>query len=243
MMRISRREHTPIFIQIADELRQHIERGTFKVGDVLPSEREYAEQLQVSRMTVRAALDKLVNEGLLVRQHGRGTIVAAAKINRNALGFMSFTEDMQSRGMEASSQILTFRAQGSDAATAAQLGLPVGAKTIFLERVRLADGEALALERVHLPHDRFSDLLKMNLAQHSLYTLLELHFGCYPTVADETVEATSLSVGDARVLGVPRHSPALLACRITRDDHGTPIESVQTLYRADRYRMVFTRTR
>lgn len=243
MMDIHRDDHTPIFVQIGAAIRQHIEQGTLKVGDVLPSEREYAAHLQVSRMTVRAAQDVLVHEGLLVRRHGRGTVVAATKINRSTSAFMSFTEDMHARGLHASSRVLRFYAQGASVATAAQLALPANVQVIFLERVRLADEQPLALERVYLPFDRFAPLLTKNMAEHSLYTVLEQEFNCSPTAADETVEAITLNTNDAHVLGVPRHSPALLASRITRDGDDVPIESVHTLYRADRYRMIFTRTR
>jgi GntR family transcriptional regulator len=243
MMHIRRNDHTPIFVQISDAIRRQIEQGTLKVGDLLPSEREYAEQLRVSRMTVRAAQDILVHEGLVVRQHGRGTIVAATKINRSTSAFMSFTEDMHTRGLRASSRVLTFHARAANLAVTAQLALSADAQVIFLERVRLADEEPLALERVYLPFDRFAPLLGRNMAEHSLYTVLEAEFQCSPTVADETVEATTLTASDAQMLSVARHSPALLSSRITRDQDGVPIESVQTLYRADRYRMVFTRTR
>jgi GntR family transcriptional regulator len=76
-----------------------------------------------------------------------------------------------------------------------------------------------------------------------LYTVLERDFGCCPVQADETVEAVLLNATDARLLGVPRSSPALYARRITRDDHGTAIESTDSLYRGDRYRMVLIRHR
>lgn len=242
-MNRSRRNHTPIFIQISDTLRQQIERGELKVGDTLPSEREYAEQLKVSRMTVRSALDKLVNEGLLLRQHGRGTVVASSKINRSALGFMSFSEDMRTRGLQPSSRVLRCASEVADSAVAAQLDLSVGARVIVLERVRMADDEPLALERVELPFDRFGGLLHKDLATRSLYAVLEEDFGCVPSFADETVEAVLLNPAQAKLLSVPRHSPALLARRITRDDRSAPVESVHTLYRADRYRMVLTRRR
>src|SRR4028119_697559 len=103
MIQIHRRKHTPIYVQIGDAIRQQIEHGTLKVGDILSSERELSEQLNISRMTVRAALDKLVQDGLLIRQRGRGTIVAAAKITRSASAFVSFTEDMQARGFQVHS--------------------------------------------------------------------------------------------------------------------------------------------
>lgn len=233
---------TPIFVQISDTLRQQIERGAFQVGDVIPSEREYATQLKVSRMTVRAALDKLVNEGLLVRRPGHGTIVAAAKISR-PLGFMSFSQDMRLRGAQPSSRVVRCTAEVADSAVAAQLDLPVGARVVLLERVRMADGEPLAVERAYLPFDRFGGLLEIDWTRESLYAVLERDFGCAPSRSDETVEAVLVSAADARLLGVERNSPALYARRITRDDRGTPIESTDTLYRGDRYRMVLTRQR
>jgi GntR family transcriptional regulator len=233
---------TPIFLQISDTLRQQIERGAFQVGDTIPSEREYATQLKVSRMTVRAALDKLVNEGLLVRRHGRGTIVAAAKISRPA-GFMSFSQDMEVRGLRPSSRVVRCTAEVADSAVAAQLDLPVGARVILLERVRMADGEPLAVERAYLPFGRFSGLLAVDWTTASLYAVLEREFGCHPSLSEETVEAVLLTAADARLLGVARNSPALRAHRITRDDRSTPVESTDTLYRGDRYRMVLTRQR
>ncbi len=233
---------TPIFVQISDTLRQQIQRGAFQVGDVIPSEREYATQLKVSRMTVRAALDKLVNEGLLVRQPGRGTIVAAAKISR-PLGFMSFSQDMQVRGARPSSRLVRCTAEVADSAVTAQLDLPVGARVVLLERVRMADGEPLAVERAYLPFDRFGGLLAIDWTHESLYAVLEREFGCQPSRSDETVEAVLVNAADACLLGVERNSPALYARRITRDDQGTAIESTDTLYRGDRYRMVLTRQR
>jgi GntR family transcriptional regulator len=156
---------------------------------------------------------------------------------------MSFTEDMRTRGLTATSRVLRCSPETADATVAAQLDLPIGARVVFLERVRLADGEPMAIERVYLPYDRFGGLLGQDLAQRSLYDLLEQEFDCRPSLADETVEAILLNAADARLLGVPRNSPALMARRITRDDRGAAVESVQTLYRGDRYRMVFTRKR
>ena len=241
-MPVRQRDHTPIFVRIGDTIRAQIEQGDLQVGDVLPSERDYAARLQVSRMTVRAALERLVNEGLLVRRHGHGTIVASAKITR-PLGFVSFSQDIRRRGGRPGSQVVRCMAEVADSAVAAQLDLPVGARVILLERVRMADGEPLAVERAHLPFDRFPGLLHVDWASESLYTVLERDFGCCPAVADETVEAVLVNAADARLLAVPRHSPALYARRITRDDRGTPIESTDSLYRGDRYRMVLTRHR
>lgn len=242
-LRLNKKDYKPLFKQIADALRRQIESGEVPPGESLPSEREYVEQLGVSRMTVRAAIDELERDGLLVRQHGRKTVVAGAKIQKNALGFMSFTEDMRARGLTASSQLLGLEVEAADAAVAAQLNLGVGERVIRLERLRLANGQVMAFERCLLPYARFPGLAGHDLRQQSLYTVLSQQFGCSPTLAEESIEAVLLDAKEARVLGVARHSPALLARRITRDAQGQVFEAVQTLYRADRYRMIFVRRR
>ena len=242
-MRINPRASKPIFKQISDALRHDIAMGVLKHDDALPSERDYAEKLKVSRMTVRAAINELVQEGLLIRQPGRATVVANGKINKNAVGFMSFSEDMKSRGMSASSRLLNCREETADAAVAAQLGLSAGARVILIERVRFANSEPMAIESAYLPHQRFAGLMKYDLTQHSLYDLMEQHFGARPKLADETIEAVQLTTAEAKLLAVRPASPALLARRVTRDTEGKVIEVAKAIYRGDRYRMVFVRQR
>ncbi len=242
-MRINPKDPKPIFKQISDALRHDIGAGVLKPDDAVPSEREYAETLKVSRMTVRAAINELVQEGLLIRKPGRATTVANGKINKNAVGFMSFSEDMKSRGMKASSKLLSCREEVADAAVAAQLGLPTGARVILIERVRFANSEPMAIESAYLPHQRFAGLTDFDLGQHSLYDVMEQQFGARPKLADETIEAVQLSTAEARLLAVRPASPALLARRVTRDTEGKVIEVAKAIYRGDRYRMVFVRQR
>jgi GntR family transcriptional regulator len=226
-------------------LRSQIEKGELRFGDVIPGERELSESLNVSRMTLRAAIDELVDEGLLVRQRGRGTVVSHVRINKQAqvAGFMSFSEEMRARGLEPSSRILAFKSEIADAAVAAQLDLTLGAQVILLKRVRLANGDPMALERCYVPYERFSTLLKFDLSKRSLYDILENEFDTRPTMCQETVEAVALDAPEARDLHVKRGEPALLVTRVTRDARGNLIEAEQTLYRSDRYRMVFLRQR
>ena len=242
-MRINPRASKPIFKQISDALRHDLTVGLLKHDDALPSERDYAEKLKVSRMTVRAAINELVQEGLLIRKPGRTTVVANGKINKNAVGFMSFSEDMKSRGMKASSKLLSCREEVADAAVAAQLGLPTGARVILIERVRFANSEPMAIESAHLPYARFAGLTQFDLSQHSLYDLMEEKFGARPKLADETIEAVQLTATEAKLLAVRPASPALLARRVTRDTEGKVIEVAKAIYRGDRYRMVFVRER
>jgi GntR family transcriptional regulator len=242
-LRLDKNDFRPLFKQVADGVRDQIESGALQAGDELASERDLVEQLGISRMTVRAALDELEREGLVVRQHGRKTVVAGIKIRKNALGFMSFTEDMRARGLQASSRLLRLEAEPAEAGVAAQLGLDAGERVIRAERVRLADGEPMAFEQCFLPYARFPKLLSQDLAHQSLYEVLEREFGCHPALAEETIEAVLIDAQEARLLGVAWRSPALRAQRLTRDEQGQVFEAVRTLYRADRYRMVFVRRR
>lgn len=243
-MEISRTNPKPIFSQIVDTIRQQIKLGELMPGDPIPSERELAEQLQVSRMTVRAAMDQLVQEGFLLRERGRKTIVADTRVNRDS-SFTSFSEDMRARGLNPHSEVRQLGSEVAEASIAAQLGLTAGERVIYLERLRFANQEPVAIERVYLPYQRFAGLLNKQeeLAHGSLYKIIEDNFDTRPTFANETVEAVLLTSADARLFGLDGCAAALLAQRVTRDERGEPIETVHTLYRADRYRMSFVRKR
>ena len=233
----------PKYIQIYESIQELIEVGRLMPGDLIPSEREYADMLGVSRMTVRSAINDLVRDGLLVRHQGRSTVVASPKLEKTASGFMSFSEDMVSRGLIPSSKVIKFGEEVADVSVSAQLELPTGSRTIFLKRVRFANDEPMALERVHIPYDRFSPLLSLELSNISLYEILEKEYNCRPESSEESLEAVSLHADEAKLLGVPAGSPALLTRRITKDADGQVIETVESLYRADRYRVVLSRNR
>lgn len=228
--------------QVAGQLRRRIESGDLKADSALPSERALAETMGVSRMTVRVAIDQLAEEGLLVRRPNRRTLVAGDKISRSA-SFMSFSEEMRARGWRPYSVIRQSGATVADVSVAAQLNLEVGAKVIYLERLRFADDEPLALERVYLPYHRFAPLLALDLARQSLYTVMEEELGVRPVLSEESVEAVLLSTEEAEIFGAVAGSPALLTRRITRDDEGQVIEAATSLYRGDRYRMALVRRR
>lgn len=226
----------------AEQLRRRISNGEFKAEQPLPAERHLAAALGVSRMTLRTAIDQLASEGLLVRRPNRRTLVAGDKISRSA-SFMSFSEEMRTRGWRPHSTIRQVTAAVADVPVAAQLNLEVGAKVIFLERLRFADDEPLALERVFLPYSRFARLLALDLASQSLYAVMETQLGVRPVLSEESVEAVLLTTEEAAIFGVSAGTPALLTRRITRDEEGQVIEAATSLYRGDRYRMALVRRR
>ena len=136
--RLDRESDTPIFRQIGEALRRQIESGQLRQGDVIPSEHELSARFKVSRMTVRAAVDQLVQQGLVTRQQGRGTVVMHQPVVKSArvIGFSSFSEEMRVLGLKPSSKVNELTDKIADPAIAAQLGLPPGTQVIYLERRR-----------------------------------------------------------------------------------------------------------
>jgi GntR family transcriptional regulator len=207
------------------------------VGDALPSERRLAQELKVSRPTLRAAIDELVREGLLLRRHGSGTYVAEPKIAL-PLTMTSFSEDMARRGMRPSSRVVSFEVQSAGAKLGQRLQTSPVDEVWVITRLRLADDETMAIEWLHAPRRLLPELRREELATHSFYELLRVRRGITIASGTQTIEPTVTSPEEAELLGVPVHSPAFLFERTTQSDGGEVVEFVRSVYRGDRYRLV-----
>jgi GntR family transcriptional regulator len=207
------------------------------VGDALPSERRLSGELQVSRPTLRAVIDELVREGLLLRRHGSGTYVAEPKIAL-PLTMTSFSEDMSRRGMRPSSRVVAFEVQSAGAKLGQRLHLSPVEEVWVITRLRLADDETMAIEWLHAPRRLLADLKREDLAQRSFYELLRERRGIVIASGVQTIEPTVTSQEEADLLGVPVHSPAFLFERTTEGEGGEVVEFVRSVYRGDRYRLV-----
>ncbi|GGT98744.1 GntR family transcriptional regulator [Actinomadura citrea] len=205
------------------------------VGDALPSERRLAEELGVSRPTLRQAIDGLVAEGLLDRRHGSGTYLAEPRI-AVSLTMTSFTEDMIRRGMKPGGRVLSFRTETAGARIGRRLALSPVEEVFTIRRLRLADEAPMAIETLYLPRALMPDLRRSDLEGRSFYDLLRGN-GVVIASGTETIEPTVTTAEEAAELGVPVHMPAFLFERITRDAGGRPLEYVRSLYRGDRYRL------
>jgi len=208
-----------------------------QVGDALPSERRLASELGVSRPTLRAVIDELVREGLLLRRHGSGTYVAEPKIAL-PLTMTSFSEDMARRGMRPSSQVVSFERQSAGAKLGQRLQISPVDEVWVITRLRLADDETMAIEWLHAPRRFLPDLKREDLAQQSFYELLNERQGIVIARGTQTIEPTVTSQEEADLLGVPVHSPAFLFERTTEGQRGEVVEFVRSVYRGDRYRLV-----
>jgi len=207
------------------------------VGDAIPSERQLGTDLGVSRLTVRAALDELVREGYLVRRRGAGTFVAEPKVAKG-IDVSSFSEDMRRRGLVPASQTLDLRSVPAGARLGRMLHVSPAEPVLSIKRLRLADGEPMAIELLNVRESLVPGLTAEDLERSSFYDLLASRYEVEIVGGTQTVEPTVTNDEESVVLGVPLHSPALLFERVTRAGTGDVVEFTTSTYRGDRYRLV-----
>ncbi|RKW71143.1 GntR family transcriptional regulator [Galactobacter caseinivorans] len=218
----------------------HIIRLQARPGDPFPSERELAEELQVSRGTLRQATDALVAEGVLERVPGLGTFVPRRK-GTPRVGLTSFSEDMQSRGMSPGSRVLRFESTTATGWLAREMGLEVGAPVVYLQRLLLADNAPMAVDENYLPADRLPGLASER-APRSLYRLLETRYGITLEYGEDQIEAIAASLVQSRLLHIKEGDPLLQVVRHAFADEAL-INYSAVFYRADRYRLSVPLTR
>jgi GntR family transcriptional regulator, N-acetylglucosamine utilization regulator len=226
----------PLHHQVYLDLKAALDEREWRPGDRLPTERDLAERYGCSLITVRRALSELVREQRLERTRGRGTFVLHPRIDRDFAGDLSFSEEMQTRGLDPATRLIAARPESAGEAVATALGLEPGSPTLYLERLRLADGEPLLLEQVHLPAERFPGLLASDLEHGSLYDQLTERYGVRIAKAREVLEPVLLRAREARLLDRKPGTPALLIEGIASTDDGTPVELGRTFVRGDRTR-------
>jgi GntR family transcriptional regulator len=229
----------PLWFQIANRLRESIEAGDFKPGDALPSEAELNKVFGVSRTTARTSLDKLEQEGLIVRRSGKGSIVLDRRVEQPLNVLAGFAEDMRRRGLTPSYGTQSARVMPVDREAAEALGLRDGEPAFRLSRLLKADGAAIAASVAWVPLSVFPGRrppTRGELGSSSLYAWLEEKCGAKIVGGHEIIEAAIAGAGLADSLGIPPESAVLVARRRSHGANGEPIEYVVIRYRADRYR-------
>jgi DNA-binding GntR family transcriptional regulator len=234
---IDRDSPMPLYFQIAQQLEQAITAGSLPAGSRLDNEIQLADQLAVSRPTLRKAIETLVRQGLLVRRRGLGTVVVARPVRR-PLALTSLFDDLSSAGRQPSTEVLEIGREPADPHVATMLGVPQGAEVISVERLRFADGEPLALLHNHLPPELVT-VDRAGLAEHGLYQLLRRQ-GVTLQLANQEVSARPATVREARLLGVPRGTTVLTMQRTTYDSAGRAVEYGSHCYVAERYSFEMT---
>ena len=230
---------TPLYLQIKEYCQDSITSGDYPEHTRLPSERRLAERFQVSRMTVTKALKGLEQEGWLYTRMGKGTFVASrTKIDQKLESLMSFTEDMKTQHRQVTSQVLYAGVEACAGEVAAELRLATGTPVFVLERLRLADGEIIALERTHIPNLLCPGIEQAHdFSKESLYGVLRGKYALQLTEAQQTVEARRPAPDEMDKLHTGPATPVLGFTRTTFTPQGQPIEFVRSVYLGNRYKL------
>jgi GntR family transcriptional regulator len=202
----------------------------------LPSERELSNQYHVSRMTARQALVELAREGTIYTRVGKGTFVAASKINQQLRALTGFSEDVRARGQRPSSRVLEAKVVPAPPDVTAALHLMPQAEVVLLARLRLADDLPLAVEKAYLSQARVPGLLEHDFSVESLYEVLENVFSFRLVFAEQTIEAALADQRELELLELTPPAAVLRMQRLTIASDGVPVEYVLSTYRGDCYR-------
>ncbi len=225
------------YLQMKAQMITAITSGHFKPHDRLPTQRALGQQYGLSHMSVRRALNELTSEGVIYSLPGKGIYVAEPKQEAELGALVSFTDDMQLRGLTASTRVLKAEIVGASTMLANMLRVVVGAPVVHLRRLRLADGEPMALQTTFLPAAYCPNLFDHDLERESLYAVLRQHYGLHLAEGQRSVEALLASAEEAELLQITLPAALLVAEQLTYLADGAPIEFVRSVYRGDRYRL------
>jgi GntR family transcriptional regulator len=226
----------PIYLRVARRIESAIRRGVIKPGEALPSERDIATMADISRVTVRKAVQDLVRSGLLVQRHGSGTFVTpkVGRVEQSLSQLTSFTEDMARRGKAVRSVWLERGVFEPSPEETVVLGLSAGERVSRINRLRLADDTPLAIERASMSSVSLPDPGAVDI---SLYAALEAQ-GCRPVRAIQRISAVNLDEADAKLLDIEPGNACLKIERISYLPSGRVVEFTRSLYRGDAYDFV-----
>ncbi len=226
----------PLYLRLKKTIEDAVRRGIVGPGDALPSERDIAARADVSRVTVRKAVQDLVRGGILVQRHGSGTFVAprVERVEQSLSRLTSFTEDMARRGMTVRSAWLDRGIYAPSPEEMMVLGLSSSERVARLARLRIANETPLAIERASLSATVLPD---PDTVTSSLYLALQ-RGGNRPVRAVQRISAANLAEADARLLEVPVGSASLHIERISYLATGRVIEFTRSIYRGDTYDFV-----
>ena len=235
---LDRGSSKPLYLQIYEELVDLLDSGKLKTGAQFPRELELVKRYGVARITVRRAISDLVLEGRLIRRAGKGTFVAAPKIDRHIVDVSSFTARMGTLGFQSRACVLEVRKIPATPRLCRELELEADAPVLELIRLRYSNDEPVALETSFLSLDRCPRLDQIDFNDRSLYEVLKTEYGLEPKSAVRSLEMTYANEWETQHLAISKATPMFLL-RAQVYSSTAPLEYVKILLRGDRFRFRF----
>jgi len=237
LIQVDRSSPVPLYFQVAQRLQELIESGRLAPGSRLENEVTLADQLGLSRPTMRQAIQYLVDKGLLVRKRGVGTQVVHARVRRT-VELTSLYDDLNRTHQQPRTDVLSLAETAAPDDVAVAMALPAGSTVLAIERLRYAQGEPLAVMRNYLPRDLLQ-VTAEQLAAEGLYQLMRAA-GVHLRLAEQTIGARRATATEAKLLGEARGAPLLTMVRTAYDDGGRAVEHGVHAYRASLYSFELT---
>ena len=223
----------PAYIRIHDAIKKEIDGGVWEIGQRLPSERDLADDYEVSRMTLRQAITLLVEEGILERRVGSGTYVASHRVQEKMRGTTSFTEIVRSQGKTPSSQLISYQRKTANETEIQQLQLKATDTVVRMERVRFADNVPLVFEVASIPEKLIQSFNQEDITEHFFQTLTDN--GYEIGKSEQTIYAKNASERVVNYLKVPKNHAVLALTQVSYFTDGRPFEYVHSQYVGDRF--------
>jgi DNA-binding GntR family transcriptional regulator len=236
---VDRTSPVPLYFQVAQHMEQLIESGAYPPGTRLDNEIQLADQLGLSRPTMRRAIEYLVDRGLLIRKRGVGTQVVQPKVRR-PVELSSLYDDLRAAGKQPRTQILSFEVQEPSEVVAEALGLSGGDTVYAVRRLRFTGDEPLSIMSNYVP----AALVRLDarsLERNGLYAMIRAA-GVTLKIATQTIGGRAARAAEARLLDEHAGAPLLTMTRVAYDETGRAVEYGSHLYRASMYTFELTLT-
>ena len=227
-----------LYARIEETIAIEIAQGEYRPGDQLPTEDALLQRFQVSRITVRRAIQNLVSRGLLEIRRGLGTFVRSPRIEAELTKLTGFVEDMNAAGRKATARVVSQSIVAASARVAERLQLAKGTKVMQIKRVRLAGGLPISFDETYLPLPLGKQIVRNDLRLHPIFTLLEEEYGVQLVEADYELEAVNATEAVADALQVRAGSPIFQIERTSMTTGNQPVDYEVLSYRGDSVRFV-----
>ncbi len=226
---------TQLYYQIYDILRLEIQLLKYKIGELLPTEDELAKRFNVSRITIRKAMDLLVNDSLVQRRRGFGTFVIPKKTEQSLNKLLHFSDEMQKQGHTVTTIMLCNELVPATKTIASALGIAEGIPMIHVSRLRCSDNIPMCIESAYLEYSKFQNIYGINFSEVSLQRTLQSDYNVYWTHASENIYATLCTEEIAQHLHIQEGSPLLYVERVSYTENEDFKEFFTCSYRGDSY--------
>jgi GntR family transcriptional regulator len=230
--------HLPLYAQVENVIIDHISNGSLPAGSRLPSEDSLVQEYAVSRTTIRAAIQSLIQRGLVEIRRGKGTFVTQPKMTQELTELTGFVEDMQALGCQPTAKVLDRQIVPANQLVAGRLALPQGAPVVRIQRVRLAHRMPLSFDETYLPKELGEKVMADNLNTEPIFSLLEQKYNTPLVEAEYQLEAVCADATVARALHIGVGSAIFLIERTSYSIGHRPVDYEKLHYRGDRIRFV-----